>query len=134
MILTGLFKDADSAEKAYNTLSEKGYTRGEIFYAKLHDKDAEGRIVIGIRPRSQRDAEFFVNEWDTVFQHPRPEPKASPRRDTGHVPQEEDDRKPSRKEEIGSTRPARKTVPGVRSHTNYGNALPSRRKKETILG
>ncbi|MGE5457004.1 MAG: hypothetical protein ACM3RX_01475 [Methanococcaceae archaeon] len=126
MILTGLFNDADSAEVAYNMLSARGYTKGEIFYAKLHEKDMLGRIVIGIRPRSQKDAEFFVNEWDTVFQHPSP--KAQARRDTGHIPQEEDDRKPSRKEEIGSDRPAKKTVPGVKSHAVY------RTKKELVEG
>lgn len=129
MILTGLFNDADSAEVAYNMLSERGYTRGEIFYAKLHDKKMEGRIVIGIRPRNQKDAEFFVNQWDTVFQHPAK--KAQPRRDTGHVPQEEDNRKPSRKEEIGDPGPARKTVPGVRSRADY---KPSSRKKELVMG
>lgn len=114
MILTGLFKDVDSAEVAYNTLSARGYTRGEIFYAKLHEKDIDGQIVIGIRPRTQKDAEYFVNEWDTVFQHPATI-RNEARRDTGHIPQEEDNRKPSRKEEVGDPRPARKTVPGVRS-------------------
>lgn len=128
MILTGLFNDADSAEVAYNMLSARGYTKGEIFYAKLHDKEMRGRIVIGIRPRSQKDAEFFVNEWDTVFQHPN-QVKAQPRRDTGHVPQEEDDRKPSRKEEIGNDRPARKTIPGVRSRIRKPSA-----KRELVLG
>lgn len=126
MILTGLFNDADSAEVAYNMLSARGYTRGEIFYAKLHEKEVEGRIVIGIRPRTQKDAEFFVNEWDTVFEHPTP--RAQPRRDTGYIPPEEDDQDPSRKEEIDIESPAKKTFPDVKSGAVY------RPKKVLVAG
>lgn len=118
MILTGLFNNVDSAEIAFNTLSKRGYTKGEIFYARLHDKDSDGRIVIGIRPRNQKDAEFFVNEWDTVYQHPRNAVKAQTERDDTNNPKEADKNVPSRKEYMGDRKPARKTVPGVRQQAS----------------
>ena len=86
MILTGLFNDPNSAEIAYNTLSKRGYTQGEIFYARLRDSDIDARIVIGIRPRNRKDAEYFVNEWDTVYQHPRNSVRENPGNENATLP------------------------------------------------
>ncbi len=125
MVLTGLFNDADTAEIAYKTLSKRGYTQGEIFFAKLQDDDIDGRIVIGIRPRNRKDAEYFVNEWDSVFQHPRNSIRTTPEGEPANPKEVLVVNKPSGNKGNEDGKPDGKVASGVQDY----NVKPTFEKK-----
>jgi hypothetical protein len=84
--LTGSFRDANSAERAYNRLREKGYTAGlagagaggvtggivgALVGSGIPKDRAEryergikqGDIVMGVRPRTEEEAKFLEQDW-----------------------------------------------------------------------
>ncbi len=94
-MLTGMFRDRDSTQDAYNSLHERGYTDDEISllmsdktrkehfsdeveYTEIGTKAAEGAgkgSAIGgtvgaiagviVKPRNDEDAKYFEENWRT---------------------------------------------------------------------
>ncbi len=75
-----MFRDRESAERAYQSLSTRGYSERDVNLAMAEDTLVgwgipeervkhyeegikQGGIVMGITPRSDEDAEYIEREW-----------------------------------------------------------------------